>query len=81
MEEISEPTQADLENVSKPDPDPKIEKKAEKSTICQASAKLGEILRQHYASRKKGSGIVSPLRAMAERIQARADRGNGLGQA
>jgi hypothetical protein len=81
MEEISEPTQADLENISKPEQNPNIQKKAEKSTICQASAKLGEILRQHYASRKKGSGMVSPLRAMAERIQARADRGNGLADA
>jgi len=53
-------------------------RKAEKSAIRAASEKLTEILRQHEASRTKGSGIVSPLIGMAERIRAREEAGNGI---
>jgi len=55
----------------------KAERKAEKSAIRQASDKLGEIIRQHAESRRKGGG-VSPLVSMAERIQAREEAGNGI---
>lgn len=50
---------------------PKVDKQAEKASIREASAKLQALLKGHLASRKRG-GEVSPLRAMAERIQAKA---------
>lgn len=58
-----------------------MDRKAEKRTLQSVSDTIRDLLKEHFSAREKGSGRVSPLVAMAERIQARADRGNGLGQA
>lgn len=67
-----------MEENSESEPVHPIDRKAQKRTLQSVSDTLRGILAEHFAARKKGSGIVSPLVGMAERIQARADRGNGL---
>ena len=56
------------ENLSQP----KADKQAEKASIREASAKLQDLLKRHLAARSKGAE-VSPLRAMADRIRAKAE--------
>ena len=58
-----------------------LDRKVQKRTLQSVSDRLRDVLKEHFSAREKGSGIVSPLVGMAERIQARADRGNGLGEA
>ena len=70
----------DAENTSAP-VDPRLLRKQEKRTLQSVADTLRDLLRTHEAAREKGSGIVSPLIGMADRIAARADRGNGLGDA
>jgi hypothetical protein len=56
---------------------PKADRKAEKASIREASAKLQDLLKRHLAARSKGAE-VSPLRAMAERIKAKEQAGGGM---
>lgn len=54
----------------------KAERLAEKTSIREASAKLQAIILAHKQARQEGT--ESPLVAMAERIKAREQAGNGL---
>jgi len=54
------------------------EKAKLKATLVDISRKLKATIREHFKARVKGSGKVSPLVAMAERIAERERNRNRL---